>query len=75
MSPAWPQTIAPDARAADFRALREREFPLLGDSPYLNAASTGPLPERARVAMEAYLGRRAAVHTMRGAGYVLKPVR
>lgn len=66
MPHAWPQSIAPDARAADFRALREREFPLLGGAAYLNAASAGPLPERARAAMDAYNRRRGAVHTMRG---------
>jgi cysteine desulfurase/selenocysteine lyase len=66
LSHAWPQSIAPDARAADFRALREREFPLLADAAYLNAASMGPLPERTRAAMDAYNRRRAAVHAMRG---------
>ncbi|HEU0298931.1 MAG TPA: aminotransferase class V-fold PLP-dependent enzyme, partial [Longimicrobium sp.] len=66
MPHAWPQSIAPDARTVDFRALRAREFPLLGDAPYLNAASAGPLPERARAAMDAYNRRRGAVHAMRG---------
>jgi cysteine desulfurase / selenocysteine lyase len=66
LSHAWPQTIAPDAPAADFRALREREFPLLGDAPYLNAASMAPLPERTRAALDAYNRRRGAIHAMRG---------
>jgi selenocysteine lyase/cysteine desulfurase len=51
----------------DVRALREREFPHLdGHPPYLNAASIGPLPERARRAVDAYNARRAAVHQLRG---------
>lgn len=51
-------------------ALREREFPELdGRHPYLNAASMGALPLRARRAMEAYNTRRAAVHLMRGSDF------
>jgi selenocysteine lyase/cysteine desulfurase len=50
----------------DVQALREREFPHVGRAPYLNAASMGPLPERARRAMEAYNLRRSRIHEMRG---------
>lgn len=66
MSQATPQMIAPHAQAADFRALRDREFPSMVGAAYLNAASMGPLPERARAAVEAYNRRRSAIHTMRG---------
>lgn len=69
MSQAWPQTIAPEASAADFRALRDREFPQVGRAPYLNAASMGPLPERARTAIEAYNRRRSDIHSLRGADF------
>jgi selenocysteine lyase/cysteine desulfurase len=61
-----PQTIAPEAPATDFRALRDREFPHVARSPWLNAASMGPLPERARAAVEAYNRRRSDIHSMRG---------
>ena len=66
MSQATPHTIAPGAHAADFRALRDREFPALARAPYLNAASMAPLPERARLATEAYNRRRSDPHAMRG---------
>jgi len=61
--------LAPATATAPFdvHALREREFPGLdGSQPYLNAASMGALPERARRAMDAYNARRTAVHSMRG---------
>lgn len=61
-----PQTIAPEAPAADFRALRDREFPHMARSTWLNAASMGPLPERARAAIEAYNRRRSDIASMRG---------
>jgi cysteine desulfurase/selenocysteine lyase len=35
-------------------------------APWLNAASMGPLPERARAAVEAYNRRRSDIHSMRG---------
>lgn len=54
------------AAPLDVHALREREFPFVGPTPYLNAASLGPLPERARRAAEAYNRRRSAVHELRG---------
>lgn len=66
---AAPQTTAPDAHAADFRALRKREFPSVARAPWLNAASMTPLPERSRRAIEAYLGRRSDISSMRGADF------
>jgi cysteine desulfurase/selenocysteine lyase len=63
------QAIAPEAPAADFRALRDREFPHVARAPWLNAASMGPLPERARAAVEAYNRRRSDIHSMRGADF------
>ncbi|HVG45171.1 MAG TPA: aminotransferase class V-fold PLP-dependent enzyme [Longimicrobium sp.] len=50
----------------DVQALREREFPHVGRAPYLNAASMGPLPERARHAVDAFNLRRSRIHEMRG---------
>jgi cysteine desulfurase / selenocysteine lyase len=63
------QSIAPRAPAADFRALRDREFPHVARAPWLNAASMGPLPERAREAVEAYNRRRSDIHSLRGADF------
>ena len=54
-----------DALPFDVDALRAAEFPHVRESPYLNAASMGPLPERARRAMEAYNQRRSRIHAMR----------
>lgn len=56
----------PDDPAADFRALRDREFPHVARAPWLNAASVAPLPERARAAMEAHNRRRSDIHALRG---------
>jgi selenocysteine lyase/cysteine desulfurase len=67
LSQATPQTLA--SHAADFRALRDREFPFAARAPYLNAASVAPLPERARLAVEAYNRRRSDIHSMRGADF------
>ena len=64
--PAMPHSIASDSLAADFRALRDREFPQVVRAPWLNAASMGPLPERARAAVEAYNRRRSDIHSLRG---------
>lgn len=61
-----PHPIAPEAPTADFRALRDREFPHVARAPWLNAASMGPLPERARGAVEAYNRRRSDIHALRG---------
>ena len=69
MSQAPSQTLASTAHAAELRALRDREFPHVGRAPYLNAASMGPLPERARAAAEAYNRRRSDIHSMRGADF------
>jgi len=64
-----PET-ATTAAPLDVLALRQREFPSLdGRRPYLNAASMGALPERARRALDDYGARRAAVHAMRGADF------
>lgn len=50
----------------DVEALRRAEFPLVGEAPFLNAASLGPLPERARRAADAFNLRRASGHALRG---------
>ena len=47
-----------------FRALREQEFRALDGVTYLNSASIGPIPERARAAMEAFNARRSAPHLL-----------
>jgi selenocysteine lyase/cysteine desulfurase len=45
--------------------LRREEFPWMdGESIYLNAASTGPLPERSVLAQHAFTRKRAAPHRM-----------
>lgn len=59
-------STAPQAPTAEFRALRDREFPHVARAPWLNAASMGPLPERARAAVDAYNRRRADMHSLRG---------
>ncbi|HEX5870265.1 MAG TPA: aminotransferase class V-fold PLP-dependent enzyme [Longimicrobium sp.] len=59
------QTTEPDVHAADFRSLREREFPSLR-TPWLNAASMGPLPERSRLAIEEHNRRRSDIGSLRG---------
>ena len=61
-----PISAHPSAAPLDVAALREAEFPHVGRAPYLNAASVGPLPERARRAVDAYNGRRSRVHELRG---------
>lgn len=48
----------------DVHGLRAAEFPHLGPSPYLNAASVTPTPERTRRAMAAYDERRCRVHEL-----------
>jgi selenocysteine lyase/cysteine desulfurase len=53
----------------DFRALRDAEFPYVARAPYLNAASMGPLPERARRAIDAYNLRRSNPHALRGGDF------
>lgn len=54
------------AAPVDVQALREREFPHVGRAPYLNAASMGPLPERARRVLDAWNLRRSRIHELRG---------
>jgi cysteine desulfurase/selenocysteine lyase len=44
------------------RDLRNREFPWTAATTYLNAASVGPLPERSRLAIEAFNAKRTAPH-------------
>jgi cysteine desulfurase / selenocysteine lyase len=56
-------TARPLAEAAggtfDVAALRRVEFPWTDETTYLNNASIGPLPERTRLALEAFNRRRA----------------
>jgi len=49
-----PPVSARASAAYDVRALREAEFPWADRSVYLNHASTGPLPERTREAIDAF---------------------
>ena len=57
--------VAPAAQLADaVRELRNREFPWTGATTYLNAASIGPLPERTRLAVEAFNAKRTAPHLL-----------
>src|SRR3954447_25751403 len=44
----------------DVAALRREEFPWTTETVYLNHASVGPLPERTRVALEAFNRKRSA---------------
>jgi selenocysteine lyase/cysteine desulfurase len=61
-----PEFSGGTATVFDVDALRASEFPHLGRAPYLNAASLTPLPERSRLAGEAYNRRRSAIHELRG---------
>ena len=55
--------IAPATRLGDVvRELRNREFPWTAETTYLAAASIGPLPERTRLAIEAFNAKRTAPH-------------
>jgi selenocysteine lyase/cysteine desulfurase len=57
--------VAPAAQLADVvRDLRNREFPWTAATTYLNAASVGPLPERTRLAIEAFNAKRTAPHLL-----------
>jgi len=49
----------PAAPEFDVLALRRAEFPWADETTYLNHASTGPLPERTRLAVEEFNRRRA----------------
>jgi cysteine desulfurase / selenocysteine lyase len=51
--------------------IRAREFSSMKGAAYLNAASLGPIPERAREAMEAFNARRAEVQGMRDEDFVV----
>src|SRR5688500_17067690 len=51
--------------------LRAREFSRMKGAAYLNAASLGPIPERARAAMEAFNTRRAEVQRMRDEDFIV----
>src|SRR3970040_1610161 len=44
--------------------LRNREFPWTGATTYLNNASIGPIPERTRLALEAFNAKRTAPHLL-----------
>ncbi len=46
------------------RELRNREFPWTAATTYLAAASVGPLPERTRLAIEAFNAKRTAPHLL-----------
>jgi cysteine desulfurase / selenocysteine lyase len=48
----------------DLELLRAQEFPWAGETVYLNHASVGPLPERTRIALEAFNRKRAAPHQL-----------
>ena len=55
-----PSPAPPPATAAfDVAELRRTEFPWTDGTTYLNNASIGPLPERTRLALEAFNRRRA----------------
>ncbi|HEX2251241.1 MAG TPA: aminotransferase class V-fold PLP-dependent enzyme [Gemmatimonadales bacterium] len=48
----------------DLANLRQTEFPWTNETIYLNNASVGPLPERTRIALEAFNRKRAAPHQL-----------
>jgi cysteine desulfurase/selenocysteine lyase len=57
--------VAPSVQRGELvRALRNREFPWTAATTYLNAASVGPLPERTRLAIEAFNAKRTAPHLL-----------
>jgi cysteine desulfurase / selenocysteine lyase len=55
----FPAAVPPPPTSYDVRALRRAEFPWADETTYLNHASIGPLPERTRLALEAFNRRRA----------------
>jgi cysteine desulfurase/selenocysteine lyase len=60
MSPPTPSApSSPSLAPYDVTGLRRAEFPWAGETVYLNNASIGPLPERTRLALEAFNQRRA----------------
>ncbi|HTI05798.1 MAG TPA: aminotransferase class V-fold PLP-dependent enzyme [Gemmatimonadales bacterium] len=46
------------------KALRASEFPWTADTTYLNNASTGPIPERTRRALDEFTAKRTAPHLL-----------
>jgi cysteine desulfurase / selenocysteine lyase len=57
--------IGSSAQIAELvRELRNLEFPWTAATTYLAAASIGPLPERSRLAMEAFNAKRTAPHLL-----------
>jgi len=58
-------TRSPDAALrALVRDLRDREFPWTAATTYLANASVGPVPERTRLALEAFNAKRTAPHLL-----------
>jgi selenocysteine lyase/cysteine desulfurase len=58
-------SVASHARLGELvRELRNREFPWTAATTYLNAASVGPIPERTRLALEAFNAKRTAPHLL-----------
>ncbi|MBI4541660.1 MAG: hypothetical protein HY705_01380, partial [Gemmatimonadetes bacterium] len=55
--------VAPEVRDT-VRELRDSEFPWTAATTYLNNASIGPIPERTRLALEAFNARRTAPHLL-----------
>jgi cysteine desulfurase/selenocysteine lyase len=47
-----------------FKALRTSEFPWTAETTYLNNASTGPIPERTRRAIDEFTAKRTAPHLL-----------
>jgi cysteine desulfurase / selenocysteine lyase len=56
---AEPLRVTAPAAPIDTAALRRAEFPWTDETVYLNNASIGPLPERTRLALDAFNQRRA----------------
>jgi selenocysteine lyase/cysteine desulfurase len=54
---------APELQAL-VRELRDREFPWTAATTYLNNAAVGPIPERTRLALEAFNAKRTAPHQL-----------
>jgi len=59
VAPAAAASTTTSATTIDTAALRRAEFPWADETVYLNHASIGPLPERTRLALEAFNRRRA----------------
>lgn len=60
VTPSSPSAPSETARIPfDLAALRRDEFPWTDETTYLNNASIGPLPERTRLALDAFNRRRA----------------